>query len=134
MIPYFAQPQLHLGPITIHAFGVLVATGILLAFRIIRQRAAKQGLDPVLAERLAMRMVIIGFISAHIVDRIAYYPRDVLANPLSLLWIWESVGAAGEKPPTWPASLPPQQNASRNELMAHVWWKPALTAVNVTPA
>ena len=25
MIPYFEQPRLHLGPITIHAFGVLVA-------------------------------------------------------------------------------------------------------------
>jgi phosphatidylglycerol:prolipoprotein diacylglycerol transferase len=95
VIPYFAQPKLHLGPITIHAFGVLVATGILLAFRIIRRRAAAQGLDPVLAERLAMRMVIVGFISAHIVDRIAYFPRDVLANPLSLLYIWESISSFG---------------------------------------
>jgi phosphatidylglycerol---prolipoprotein diacylglyceryl transferase len=95
VIPYFAQPKLHLGPITIHAFGVLVATGILLAFRIIRRRAAAQGLDPVLAERMAMRMVIIGFISAHVVDRLAYFPRDVLANPLSLLYIWESISSFG---------------------------------------
>ena len=95
MIPYFAQPKLHLGPITIHAFGVLVATGILLAFRSIRRRAAAQGLDPVLAERTAMRMVVVGFISAHIVDRLAYYPRDVLANPLSLLYIWESISSFG---------------------------------------
>ncbi len=95
MIPYFAQPNLHLGPITIHAFGVLVATGILLALRIIRRRAPRLGLDPVLAERLAMRMVVVGFISAHIVDRIAYYPRDVLANPLSLLYIWESLSSFG---------------------------------------
>jgi phosphatidylglycerol:prolipoprotein diacylglycerol transferase len=95
VIPYFAQPKIHLGTITIHAFGVLVATGILLAFRIIRRRAAAQGLDPVLAERLAMRMVIVGFISAHIVDRIAYFPRDVLANPLSLLYIWESISSFG---------------------------------------
>jgi phosphatidylglycerol:prolipoprotein diacylglycerol transferase len=95
VIPYFTQPKIHLGPITIHAFGVLVATGILLAFRIIRRRAAAQGMDPVLAERLAMRMVIIGFISAHIVDRIAYFPRDVIANPLSLLYIWESISSFG---------------------------------------
>jgi prolipoprotein diacylglyceryltransferase len=38
VLPYFEQPKLHLGPITIHAFGVLVATGILLAFRLIRRR------------------------------------------------------------------------------------------------
>jgi phosphatidylglycerol:prolipoprotein diacylglycerol transferase len=95
VIPYFEQPKLHLGPLTIHAFGALVATGILLAFRLIRKRAPQVGLDPVLAEQLAMRMVIVSFISAHIVDRIAYYPRDVLANPLSLLYIWESISSFG---------------------------------------
>lgn len=95
MIPYFEQPRLHLGPITIHAFGALVATGILLAFRLIRKRAPQLGLDGALAERLAMRMVIVGFISAHLFDRIAYYPRDVLANPLSLLYIWESISSFG---------------------------------------
>jgi phosphatidylglycerol:prolipoprotein diacylglycerol transferase len=95
VIPYFQQPKLHLGPITIHAFGVLVATGILLAFRLIRHRAPRLGLDPVLAERLAMRMVIVGFLCAHVFDRIAYFPRDVLANPLSLLYIWESISSFG---------------------------------------
>jgi phosphatidylglycerol:prolipoprotein diacylglycerol transferase len=95
LIPYFEQPKLHLGPITIHAFGALVAIGILLAFRLIRRRAPGMGLDPVLSERLAMRIVVMGFISAHIVDRIAYYPRDVLANPLSLLYIWQSISSFG---------------------------------------
>jgi phosphatidylglycerol:prolipoprotein diacylglycerol transferase len=95
VIPYFHQPELHLGPITIHAFGALVATGILLAFRLIRKRAPQLGLDPVLAERLAMRMVIVGFIAAHVFDRIAYFPRDVLANPWSLLYIWESISSFG---------------------------------------
>ena len=95
MIPYFQQPKLHLGPITIHAFGVLVAVGILLAFRLIRRRAPRVALDQVLAERLAMRMVIIGFIVAHVFDRIAYFPRDVLARPWSLLFIWESISSFG---------------------------------------
>lgn len=95
MIPYFAQPTLHLGPITIHAFGVLVATGILLALRIIRKRAPDLGLDPVLAERLAMRMIIVGFIGAHIVDRVVYFPRELLANPLSILYVWQGISSFG---------------------------------------
>ncbi len=95
MIPYFEQPKLHLGPLTIHAFGVLVAVGILLAFRLIRRRAPRIGLDPVVADRLAMRMVIVGFIVAHVFDRIAYFPRDVLARPWSLLFIWESISSFG---------------------------------------
>jgi phosphatidylglycerol:prolipoprotein diacylglycerol transferase len=95
VIPYFEQPKLHLGPITIHAFGVLVATGILLALRLIRKRAPHVGLDPVQSERLAMRILIVSFICAHIFDRIAYFPREVLADPLSLLYIWESIGSFG---------------------------------------
>ena len=95
MIPYFEQPNLHLGPITIHAFGVLVALGILLAFRLIRRRAARLGLDGALAERLAVNMVVVGFICAHVFDRIAYFPRDVLARPWSLLFIWESISSFG---------------------------------------
>jgi phosphatidylglycerol:prolipoprotein diacylglycerol transferase len=95
VIPYFQQPKLHLGPITIHAFGVLVAVGILLAFHLIRKRAPRVGLDPVLADRLAMRMVIVAFIVAHVFDRIAYFPRDVLVRPWSLLFIWESISSFG---------------------------------------
>jgi len=95
VIPYFEQPRLHLGPITIHAFGALVATGILVAFRLIRRRAPGMGLDPVLAERLAIRMVIIGFVAAHVFDRLAYFPEDVVARPLGLLYIWESISSFG---------------------------------------
>jgi phosphatidylglycerol:prolipoprotein diacylglycerol transferase len=95
LIPYFDQPKLHLGPITIHAFGVLVAAGILLALRLIRRRAPRLGLDPMQAERLAMRMLVVSFVCAHIFDRIAYFPREVLADPLSLLYIWESIGSFG---------------------------------------
>jgi phosphatidylglycerol---prolipoprotein diacylglyceryl transferase len=95
VIPYFEQPRLPLGPITIHAFGALVATGILLAFRLIRRRAPGMGLDPVLAEKLAMRMVVVGFIVAHIFDSLAYYPGKVWANPLSLLFIWQNISSFG---------------------------------------
>jgi phosphatidylglycerol---prolipoprotein diacylglyceryl transferase len=95
VIPYFEQPGLHLGPITIHAFGALVATGILLAFRLIRRRAPGMGLDPVLAEKLAMRMVVVGFIVAHIFDSLAYYPDKVWSNPLSLLFIWQNISSFG---------------------------------------
>jgi phosphatidylglycerol:prolipoprotein diacylglycerol transferase len=95
VIPYFEQPKLHLGPITIHAFGALVATGIFVTLLLIRRRAPRWGLDPVVAERLALNMVWIGLITAHVFDRIAYFPRDVLARPWSLLMIWESISSFG---------------------------------------
>lgn len=95
MIPYFAQPHLSLGPISIHLFGVLVAVGILTGLRLMRWRAGRLGLDVALAERLGLWVVVGGFASAHIFDRLAYFPRETLADPLSLLRFWESISSFG---------------------------------------
>ncbi len=95
MIPYFQQPSLPIGPLTIHAFGVLVAVGILVGIRLIRQRAAATGLDSAQAERMAMWIVIGGFIISHLFDRLAYYPRETLANPLSLFKFYDGISSFG---------------------------------------
>jgi phosphatidylglycerol:prolipoprotein diacylglycerol transferase len=95
MIPYFSQPHLSLGPISIHLFGVLVAIGILTALRLMRWRAGRLGLDAATAERLGVSAVLGGFVMAHIFDRVAYFPRETLADPLSLLRFWESISSFG---------------------------------------
>lgn len=95
MIPYFSQPQLSLGPLNIHLFGVLVAIGILTALRLMRWRASRLGLDVAFTERLGIWTVLGGFAIAHIFDRLAYFPRETLADPLSLLRFWESISSFG---------------------------------------
>ena len=45
MIPYFAQPRLVLGPLTIHAFGVLVAVAVLVGHRVFRWKLKREGMD-----------------------------------------------------------------------------------------
>ena len=95
MIPYFAQPSLSLGPISIHAFGVLVATGILIGMRLIRRRATAWGMDPFVAERLTIWILLGGFAGAHLIDRLVYYPADAFANPWSLLRFWEGLSSFG---------------------------------------
>jgi prolipoprotein diacylglyceryltransferase len=95
MIPYFVQPSLSLGPISIHAFGVLVAVGILIGMRLIRRRAAAWGMDPFVAERLTIWILLGGFAGAHLIDRLVYYPADALANPWSLLRFWEGLSSFG---------------------------------------
>jgi phosphatidylglycerol---prolipoprotein diacylglyceryl transferase len=95
MIPYFSQPQLSLGPISIHLFGVLVAIGILTALRLMRWRASRLGLDVAFTERMGIWVVLGGFAIAHIFDRLAYFPRETLADPLSLLRFWESISSFG---------------------------------------
>jgi phosphatidylglycerol:prolipoprotein diacylglycerol transferase len=95
VIPYFDQPSLPLGIITIHAFGVLVAAAMLVGMRMVRRRAQGDGLDPLLADRLVTWILLGGFIGAHLVDRLIYFPAETLARPVSLLRFWEGLSSFG---------------------------------------
>lgn len=95
MIPYFSQPRLHLGPLTIHAFGALVATGVLVGTEVLKRRARKDGLDPLLAVRFLTWVLVGGFIGAHLVDRFVYFPRETFADPISILKIWQGLSSFG---------------------------------------
>jgi phosphatidylglycerol:prolipoprotein diacylglycerol transferase len=95
MLPYFSQPRIPLGPVTIHAFGVLVAMAVLVGTEVLRRRAAKEGLDVGMAQRLIGWVLVAGFIGAHLVDRLVYFPAETLQDPLSILWIWQSLSSFG---------------------------------------
>ena len=95
LIPYFKQPALSLGPLTVHAFGVLVACAILMGTTIVRRRAAAQGLSDAAVGRFLGWVLIGGFAGAHLVDRLIYFPAETIADPLSLLRVWESLSSFG---------------------------------------
>jgi phosphatidylglycerol:prolipoprotein diacylglycerol transferase len=95
MIPYFDQPKLQLGPLAIHAFGVMVVSAVLIGLRVIKLRAGKDGLDPILAQRLTNWILVGGFLGAHLVDRLVYFPGQTLADPFSLLRLWEGLSSFG---------------------------------------
>jgi len=95
MIPYFRQPQLHLGPITLHAFGLLVVCALVVGMRIVRRRATEQGLPERGVERFLGWALIGGFAGAHLVDRFVYFPSETFSDPLSILRVWESLSSFG---------------------------------------
>jgi phosphatidylglycerol:prolipoprotein diacylglycerol transferase len=95
MIPYFEQPVLPLGPLKIHAFGVLVAIAMLVGIRTSLARCRKLSLDPDLCADLLFYTLIAGFVSAHLVAVLAYFPGEVAKNPLILLKIWENISSFG---------------------------------------
>ncbi len=88
MIPWFESPQLPLGPVTIHLFGVLVATGILVGARLTQKRGVELGLAPERVSSMITTTLICGFLFAHFFDVFAYQtsgPRPSLwqiINPL----------------------------------------------------
>ena len=58
MLPYFEQPVWHVGPLTIHAFGIAVAVAAWLGLTLGQRRFAQLGLEPVAGQRLGGWMLV----------------------------------------------------------------------------
>lgn len=95
MIPYFRQPSLAIGPVTVHAFGALVAIAVIVGSELAVRRCRRQGLDPGVCMDLAFYTIVAGFLVAHLYSVLAYYPREALRNPVLLLKIWEDISSFG---------------------------------------
>jgi phosphatidylglycerol:prolipoprotein diacylglycerol transferase len=95
VIPYIPQPTLELGPLHVYAFGVLVALGIFIGVNVLKSRSVREGLDLDISGRLLAWVLVGGFLGAHLVDRLVYFPADTLAHPWSLLRIWEGLSSFG---------------------------------------
>lgn len=95
MIPYIAQPTLHIGPLPIHAFGVLVAIAVLVGSEMAKRRAVSQGLSAELLNSLLGWVVVCGFIGGHVLDLLFYEPHKVLRDPIILLKLWDGLGSFG---------------------------------------
>lgn len=95
MIPYFEQPSFSIGPLTIHAFGVMVAFAVATGLHVGERRFARVGLDRALGERMAWWLLIGGFLGAHLFSVLFYFPEKVAANPLVLLRVWEDISSFG---------------------------------------
>jgi len=95
MIPYFTQPAVHLGPLTIHAFGAIVAMAVFTGLAIGGRRFRTLGLDHVLGERFAWWAVVGGFVGAHLFSVLLYFPSKVADNPLVLFKLWEDISSLG---------------------------------------
>ena len=85
MIPYFNGHLFDFFGIPIHWFGVLVATGVIIGDRIVVAQGRRRGLDDHDVKYLNVRIVIGGFIVAHLVSVLFYFPERILENPFVLL-------------------------------------------------
>lgn len=95
MIPYVEQPSFRIGPITVHAFGLIVATAVFAGFALGRRRFRQLGLDDRVGEALAGYAVVGGFLGAHLFSVLFYFPREVREHPFLLLKVWEDVSSFG---------------------------------------
>jgi phosphatidylglycerol:prolipoprotein diacylglycerol transferase len=96
VIPYFVVPPLRVGPLALQPFGILSASGILLASRLLVREARRRGLDAEPLEKLATWSVVGGLVGAHLVHLLLYHPEELRENgPLQLFKIWEGLSSTG---------------------------------------
>jgi phosphatidylglycerol:prolipoprotein diacylglycerol transferase len=100
MLPYFNGHLFDLplpwgGSVPIHMFGVLVAIGVIVGDRIVVKEGQKRGLDARDVKFMNARIVIGGFIVAHLVSVIFYFPERIKENPLVLVNIWSGLSSFG---------------------------------------
>jgi phosphatidylglycerol:prolipoprotein diacylglycerol transferase len=94
-IPYFEQPSLSIGPLTVHAFGVIVAASVLIGLELGKRRFQRVGLDTAVGERMGWWLIIGGFLGAHLFAVLFYFPRELARDPLKLLRIWDDISSFG---------------------------------------
>ncbi len=94
-VPYFEQPSVSIGPLTIHAFGVIVALSVWIGLTVGKRRFERLGLDAALGERMAWWLLAGGFLGAHLFSVFFYFPGELRENPLMLLRFWENISSFG---------------------------------------
>jgi phosphatidylglycerol---prolipoprotein diacylglyceryl transferase len=95
VIPYINGHLFDIGDLPIHMFGVLVAIGVIIGDRVVVHEGGKRGLDARDVRFMNARIVIWGFIVAHLVSVIFYYPERIAENPWVLLNFWAGLSSFG---------------------------------------
>lgn len=94
-LPFVSIPDGHLGPIPIHPFGLLVATGIIVGNILARKRAHMLGIPEQKFESLVFWTVGTGIVLSHVLDTIFYHPDVLVRDPLELIKVWNGLSSFG---------------------------------------
>src|SRR5579885_3601855 len=104
MLPYIHVSDIQLGPIPLHPFGLLVATGVLIGTALAMWRARQRGLDVDKLNSFITWMLVAGFMGGHMLDEIFYHPEEIArfdnghfvwVRPWSLFLLWEGLSSFG---------------------------------------
>lgn len=79
-------PAIHLGPITLHTFGLCVALGVLLGAEVTARRNNRFGVDREATQRMVLWLVGAGLVGA----RLAWVVTntDEISSPLDIVAVW----------------------------------------------
>jgi phosphatidylglycerol---prolipoprotein diacylglyceryl transferase len=95
LIPYVEHPVLEIGSYPLQAFRVLALLAIVVEYAIVVRRAPRHGFTSEQAASLIAWAIVLGLVSAHVFDVLAYYPERLRADPLELFRVWGSLSSWG---------------------------------------
>lgn len=88
MIPHFAWHSIAVGPLTLHAWGLLVALGVVVSLLVLRWDAKRLGHDASAWVDHAIAIIIAGFVGARLGHVLFYEPAQYLVDPLEVFRVW----------------------------------------------
>ncbi len=92
VLPYITVPD-RLGPI--HPFGILVAIGVAVGFRLASQRARTLGHDMARFDSHVTWTVATGFVLSHVLDTVFYHPDLLLRQPWEIVMLHHGLSSFG---------------------------------------
>jgi phosphatidylglycerol:prolipoprotein diacylglycerol transferase len=95
MIPYVEHPVLQIGSYPLQAFRVLALLAIVVQYVIVVRRAPRHGFTSDQASSLIAWAVVLGLVSSHVFDVLAYYPERLRDDPMELFRVWGSLSSWG---------------------------------------
>lgn len=78
-----------IGPLSIHWYGIIIATGILLCYWYAVSQAKRRKIDFRHIENMALWVIFSGVLGARIYYILFFNPSYFLSNPLEILKIWQ---------------------------------------------
>ena len=87
-IPSPSNGVVRIGPLPVHAYGVMLAVGVLVAIRIAERRYEKAGHDPAVIAEMGVAVVVSGVLGARVYHLFTGYDWDS-GGLLGTLKIWE---------------------------------------------
>ncbi len=94
MVPAIEVYSWRAGPVSFHAFGLLVTLGVFFGYMAARKRAPMFGVAREDLSSFLRWMLITAFVLAHMLDEIFYHPEG-LRKPYTLLFIWDGLSSYG---------------------------------------
>lgn len=95
MFPYVTQPSFSVGPVSVHAFGLIVAAAALTGDLLYRRRLAQLRLDQATGAALGWWALVAGFAGAHVFSLVFYFPEKLALRPWLIFKLWEDVSSFG---------------------------------------